>query len=167
MVVRDARPDGKNYPNEIVITEIEPPRRIVGRGATHTWLQLTTPADRCRTPWSGCTTEQTFRAQILVEVLMPRLQQSRFMHRDQPLNAPQLNRSESKVTRQRNRRRPELDRLVISIHVDMGRLVDVMAHEIDAIRAAAQDRRHRSQLASATILITERPRHAAGGLRSQ
>lgn len=37
---------------------------------------------------------------------------------DEPLDAPQLDRSEPKVTRQGHRRQPELGRLV-SIHVDM------------------------------------------------
>jgi hypothetical protein len=89
------------------------------------------------------------------------------MRRDQPLNAPELDRGESKVTRQRDRRQPELGRLLVSIPVNMGRLVDVMAHEIDAIRAAAQDRRRISQLASATALMRKRPRHAVAGLESQ
>lgn len=63
---------------------------------------------------------------------------------DEPLNGSQLNPVETKVTRQGDRRQPELRRLVISVHVDVRWLVQVVAHEVDPIRAAPQNSRHSS-----------------------
>ena len=66
------------------------------------------------------------------------------MLNDEPLNAAQLNRRESKVTRQRYRGQPELRRIIITIDVDVRRLVHVVADEVDAIRTAAKNGGHPS-----------------------
>src|SRR5207245_9982789 len=72
------------------------------------------------------------------EVFIPSLQQSWLVFNDEPLDAAQLNRRESKVTRQRNRGQPELRCVIITVDVDVRRLVQVMADEVESIRAASK-----------------------------
>ena len=68
---------------------------------------------------------------------------------DESLDAPQLDRGESKVTRQCDRHQPELRRLVISVDVDVRWLVqdqilqdfpDLTRDDIRACLAFAADR---------------------------
>jgi len=54
---------------------------------------------------------------------------------DEPPDTAQLNRRESKVTRQRHRDQPELRCVIITVYVNVGRLVQVVTHEVDAVRA--------------------------------
>ena len=66
------------------------------------------------------------------------------MQHDEPLDPAQLNRRESKVTRQCDRGQPELRRIIITVDVDVRRLVQVVADEVDAIRTAPKNRGHPS-----------------------
>lgn len=56
------------------------------------------------------------------EVPIPCLQQARLMLDDEPLDALQLNCTESKVTRQRDGSQPELRGLIITIDVNVRRI---------------------------------------------
>ena len=66
------------------------------------------------------------------------------MLNDEPLDSAQLDRRESQVTRQRHGGQPELRRVVITVYVDVRRLVDVMADEVDAVRPDSKNCRHSS-----------------------
>jgi hypothetical protein len=63
---------------------------------------------------------------------------------DEPLDAAQLNVRESQVTRQRYRGQPELRRVVVTVYVYVGRLVQVVADEVEAIRTNSKNCGHRS-----------------------
>jgi len=49
------------------------------------------------------------------------------------VDSPKLRGTEAKVSGQRNRVQPELCRLIVAIHMDMGRLVRLMAVKIHAV----------------------------------
>ena len=49
------------------------------------------------------------------------------------MDSPKLHRTEAKISGQRNRVQPELRRLIVAIHMHMGRLVWLMAVIIDAV----------------------------------
>jgi hypothetical protein len=50
---------------------------------------------------------------------------------DEPLHAAQLNRRESNATRQRHRVQPGLRRVIITVHMDVRRLVQIVTHEVE------------------------------------
>src|ERR1017187_7430868 len=49
------------------------------------------------------------------------------------MDSTKFHRAEAKVSGQRNRVQPELCRLIVAIHMDMGRLVRLMAVKIHAV----------------------------------
>jgi len=55
--------------------------------------------------------------------------------RHQLFDAPQFPRTESQVVGERDRLQPELGRVVVTIHVDVSRLVRLMAVEVQTIGA--------------------------------
>jgi hypothetical protein len=50
------------------------------------------------------------------------------------VDSPKLDRTEAKISGQRNRVQPELRRLIVAIHMHMGRFVRLMAVKIHAVR---------------------------------
>src|ERR1035441_5905046 len=64
---------------------------------------------------------------------MPFLQQKIAILTDHPAHSPKLHRTEAKVSGQRNRVPPELCRLIVAIHMHMGRFVRFMAVKIHAV----------------------------------
>jgi hypothetical protein len=50
------------------------------------------------------------------------------------VDSPKLRRTEAKISGQRNRVQPELRRLIVAIHMHMGRLLWLKAVKIDAVR---------------------------------
>ena len=63
---------------------------------------------------------------------------------DESLHSAQLDRRESKVTRQRHRGQPELRRVIIAVYVDVRWLMQVVADEVETIGATAENRGHPS-----------------------
>ena len=64
-----------------------------------------------------------------------------------PLNASELCRAEPKITRERHRRQSEFRGLIVAVHLDVRRLVQVVANEVDSVWATPQDGRHFAALA--------------------
>jgi hypothetical protein len=74
------------------------------------------------------------------------------------LKPSQLLRREAEVPRQGNRLQPELGRQIVSIDMDMRRLIWFMAIEVQPVRAASQDGRHAtSTVGLATTLHLKPP----------
>ena len=61
---------------------------------------------------------------------------------DQPLNPPQLLGRETKVTREADRLQPELRRQIVPVNMDMRRLMEFMAVEVEAVWTTSQDGWH-------------------------
>jgi len=61
------------------------------------------------------------------------------------VDSPKLHRTEAKVSGQRNRVQPELCRLIVAIHMDVGRLVQLMAVKIHTVWPRHQYGRHAFQ----------------------
>ena len=57
---------------------------------------------------------------------------------DEPVDSPELYGTEAKVPSQRDRVQPEFCRLIVSIHMNVGRLVRLMAVEIHTVRSRRQ-----------------------------
>jgi hypothetical protein len=73
---------------------------------------------------------------------MPRLQQLRLVVGDESLDPTEFNGRETKITRQRDWRQPELRRLIVPVDMDVRRFVLVMTYEINPVRAASQNSGH-------------------------
>src|SRR5262245_9832591 len=80
----------------------------------------------------------------LPAVFIPSLQQSFLVLDDEPSDSPQFDRCESQVTRQCHRSQPELRRVVVTVYVDVRRLVAVVANEVDAVRPDSKNCRQSS-----------------------
>jgi|SRR5688572_3881175 len=78
------------------------------------------------------------------EVLIPCLQQPRFVLFHQPLNAPQFDCTETKITCEGDWDQPELCRLIVSIYVYVWRLIQVVTDEVHTVWAATNNGRHAS-----------------------
>ena len=68
------------------------------------------------------------------KVFTPFLQQRIAILHDQPMDSKELCRAEAEVPRQRYRVQPEFCGLIISIHMDVGSFVRLMAVKIHTIR---------------------------------
>ena len=73
---------------------------------------------------------------------MPLLQQQRPIFYYQPLNTSEFCWPESEIHCERNRVEPELRRIIITVHVDVGRFVWFMAIEVHTVRTRHQHGRH-------------------------
>src|SRR6266542_2528561 len=90
------------------------------RGYHTSGTEIVRPSRRSTTSTSSVNrTSLTRSPGLLSEVLIPGLHKNRLMLGNKPLNAAQLDRVEPKVTRQCDRRQPELRRLLISVHVNV------------------------------------------------
>src|SRR6266540_3423191 len=82
----------------------------------------------------------------LVEVGIPAPQQRFSVLFNQSLNPSDLNRSKATAALEANRAQPELSAILISLDVNVRRLLRVARVKEDAVRAGPQHRRHRSTL---------------------
>src|SRR5207302_8250744 len=87
-------------------------------------------------------TSVTRSSAVSAKMPMPGLQECRLMLNHQFLKPPQLFGREAEVPRQADRLQPELGRPLVSIDMDMRRLIGFMAVEVEAVRPASQDGRH-------------------------
>lgn len=115
------------------------------RGYQVRGTDIVLPSKRSTTKASSVNRTPLTRSPALTpEVLIPRLQQPRFVLFHQPLNAPQLDRTESKITCEGDWGQPELCRLIVSIYVYVWRLIKVVTDEVHAVWAATKNGRHAS-----------------------
>ena len=68
------------------------------------------------------------------------------MLNDQFLKPPQLLGREAEVPCEADRLQPELGRQIVPVNMDMRRLIGFMAIEVEAVRAASQDGRHKRSI---------------------
>src|SRR5262249_52900543 len=105
------------------------------RGDQTSGTEIVRPSSRSTTRTSSVNRTSLTRSPArLSEVVIPGLHQDRLVLDDEPLDAAQLDRRESQVTRQHHRGQPELRRVVVAIDMDMRSLVHVVADEVEAIR---------------------------------
>src|ERR1035437_5268132 len=78
-------------------------------------------------------TSRTRSPELRWEAFIPFLQETIAILCHAPVDSPKLHGTEAKVSGQRNRVQPELCRLIVAIHVNMGRLVRLMAVKIQAV----------------------------------
>jgi hypothetical protein len=83
-------------------------------------------------------TSRTRSPELRGEAFTPFLRQEIAILCHEPVDSPQLHRTEAKVSGQRNRVQPELRRPIVTTHMDVGRLIRLMAVKLHAVRPHQQ-----------------------------
>src|ERR1019366_8024750 len=101
---------------------------LKSRGYHVRGTMMVRPSARSTASVSSVTcTSRTRSPELRWEAFMPFLQQNIAILCHQPMDSPKLHGTEAKVPGQRNRVHPELRRLIVAIHMHMGRFVRLMA----------------------------------------
>lgn len=113
---------------------------------------ITRPSTKCAVIVSSVTSTRAIRDSTLTAVLMPCLDDRRFMCDDEPTDLIQLARTEPMVPCQGHGRQPKLGLLPIAPHVDVHGLVTVETVEEEPIRSRnAGNPRHVASLTDRMI----------------
>src|SRR5450759_2667764 len=87
-------------------------------------------------------TDETRSSVILAEMAIPRLQQFFSMLFHETVQFAQFPGTESDVSRQRNRIEPKLSRKRLTVNVDVGWFVRLVAIKVEPVRPRPENRRH-------------------------
>ena len=90
-------------------------------------------------------TSRTLAPGLGCETLMPFLQQQSSILCDEAMYTPQFCRTEAKVSSERDGFHPELCRLIVPVHMNVGWFVRLVAVEIHTVWPSHQDGRHAVQ----------------------